>query len=243
MKCPYCGELHPDQAIFCPKTGKSLQSRKDPCQKCGANLPPDVDFCPACGSAISLTVPHEKSKTVIQFLRQPRLQLVIVVCLIFLAGLSIIISNARPLRIPPRQSTKSENNLDVTSSELPQNTNSPSRVPNYYSVSTEIPTFQPTITPATGTWMPCQDSYPSRLHIGDRAYIAYQPPLANRVRSQPSLDANIIGGIQPGETMQILNGPSCANHWVWWNVRADKDGLKGWTAEGDSENYWLMPSP
>jgi hypothetical protein len=43
--------------------------------------------------------------------------------------------------------------------------------------------------------------------------------------------------------MEILDGPACKNQWVWWYVRAEKNGLVGWTAEGDAENYWLVPAP
>jgi hypothetical protein len=71
--------------------------------------------------------------------------------------------------------------------------------------------------------------------------VSSNPPLANRVRSDASLDATVLGFIQPGEDALILDGPRCANAWVWWKVRANASGLEGWTAEGDEENYWLVP--
>jgi len=102
-------------------------------------------------------------------------------------------------------------------------------------------TFTPTLT--AGPWMACSDAYISRLHVNDRVYVSYQPALANRVRSQPNVNSKIVGSIKPGEQVKILDGPSCSNQWVWWYVRSDVNGLKGWTSEGDSKNYWLVPLP
>jgi Tol biopolymer transport system component len=41
--------------------------------------------------------------------------------------------------------------------------------------------------------------------------------------------------------MDILAGPTCQNGWVWWEIRSLTTGLTGWTAEGDGQNYWLLP--
>ncbi|MHB0965114.1 MAG: SH3 domain-containing protein [Bellilinea sp.] len=103
-------------------------------------------------------------------------------------------------------------------------------------------TPQPGVTPLYEPWAACPDaSYLSRLRIGDTAEVSSNPPLANRVRSQPSTDAEVVGSIQPGEDALVLDGPACANGWVWWKVRSNETGLEGWTAEGDSSNYWLAP--
>jgi hypothetical protein len=64
--------------------------------------------------------------------------------------------------------------------------------------------------------------------------------VANRVREKHNTDAKILGFIQPGEKIEILEGPFCGE-WIWWRVRSMKTGLTGWTAEGDNANYWLAP--
>ncbi len=243
MKCPHCGDMHPDQALFCPKTGKTLQVRHDACQQCGANLPAEVDFCPACGSAVSFRTHKAIPARIVEALKRPQMQLVAVICLVFMVGLSIIVSDGMRSRTYSHQSVNSENTPAPTSFEIPQGVEQPSQVSNYFSTATDTPAPLPSVTPATRIWLPCSDSYPSRLHVGDRAYVSYQPPLANRVRSNPNLGADIIGLIQPGESMKIINGPACANQWVWWYVQAHNEDLNGWTAEGDGENYWLVPSP
>jgi serine/threonine protein kinase len=89
----------------------------------------------------------------------------------------------------------------------------------------------------------CTGAPDTRLQIGDHAHVAVEPPLANRVRKKPSKKGTIIGNIQPGDRMEILDGPECNNQWVWWYVRAERTGLSGWTAEGKAGEYWLVPEP
>jgi len=101
-----------------------------------------------------------------------------------------------------------------------------------------------TYTPAAKpTWMPCPGVYFSRLYVGDIAYVSFDPPLPNRVRSQPSTSGVYLGMLQPGERAEIIGGPVCSNQWIWWEVRSLAGSLNGWTAEGDNKAYWLVPAP
>ena len=58
MKCPYCGQEHPDNAKFCMETGQKLESQKIACQnrECpdfgAAILPLEAKFCPRCGHPV-----------------------------------------------------------------------------------------------------------------------------------------------------------------------------------------------
>ena len=58
MKCPYCGQEHPDNAKFCMETGQKLEPQKRACQnrECpdfgAAILPLEAKFCPRCGHPI-----------------------------------------------------------------------------------------------------------------------------------------------------------------------------------------------
>jgi predicted Ser/Thr protein kinase len=103
---------------------------------------------------------------------------------------------------------------------------------------TPTPTMTPTPTPAP--YIACPGLYQSRLHVGDFAFVSDNPPVANRVREKHSTDAKILGFIQPGEKIEILEGPFCGD-WIWWRVRSMKTGLYGWTSEGDNAGYWLVP--
>ncbi len=111
-------------------------------------------------------------------------------------------------------------------------------------VPLQSPTTRPTGTALAGnSRSACPGARPSRLHIGDRAYVSYDPPDPNRVRAQPGTDASVLGRIYPGEEVLILDGPECANGWVWWKVQSLETGLTGWTSEGDLQAYWLVPFP
>ncbi len=92
------------------------------------------------------------------------------------------------------------------------------------------------------TWRACPNAPLSRLHVGDFATVTYDPPHPNRVRDKPnSASGKVVGMIDPGEEIEILDGPVCNNRYVWWKARSLESGLTGWTAEGDQESYWLNP--
>jgi hypothetical protein len=135
----------------------------------------------------------------------------------------------------------------ATLTPAPSNTSGPTPSLTISASATNTPIPSPTPTPsATQTpeyefWTPCGGSYPSRLRVGDKAYISYDPPLPNRVRSEANTSSEILGYLQVGEEMVILDGPVCAENWIWWYVRSLDTGLTGWTAEGDFQDYWLVP--
>ena len=65
MKCPYCGQEHPDNFQFCPVTGKKIEIIKEStseliactnplCDDYGKKvLPADSRFCPTCGTGLN----------------------------------------------------------------------------------------------------------------------------------------------------------------------------------------------
>ena len=64
---------------------------------------------------------------------------------------------------------------------------------------------------------------------------------SNRLRSGPSDSDEILTRIEPGEKVNILDGPICNNGFIWWNVQLINNGIQGWTAEGDNSDRWLIP--
>jgi len=99
------------------------------------------------------------------------------------------------------------------------------------------------ITPppgGSGAWDACPGSYQSFLRVGQKAMVSLNPPLPNNVRAAASKSAKFLFAIQPGDEVDIIDGPGCENSWVWWKVQA-KDGQSGWTAEGDGTEYWIVP--
>lgn len=92
--------------------------------------------------------------------------------------------------------------------------------------------FAPLSSPTT-----CQSA---GLVVGDIAVVNSTPPEPNRVRSRPSKEGTVQGRLQPGEMMEILDGPVCADGWVWWYVQGLDQELRGYTAEGDGDARWLL---
>ncbi len=91
-------------------------------------------------------------------------------------------------------------------------------------------------------WEPCFGAPESHLRAGVRAVV--KDGLSRvRVRAEPSTQAAIAGHIVPGEQIDILSGPACADGAVWWRIRSLQSGLAGWSMEGDAEEAWLLPLP
>jgi hypothetical protein len=116
--------------------------------------------------------------------------------------------------------------------------------------ATALPTAEPpTLTPTlrnTPTLPPpativCSDAPVTRLSKNGYAYASKTTATSNNVRSSPGLGANVLGLLQPGKGVQILEGPLCVEGYVWWKVRLLPNGITGWTAEGKGDVYWLIP--
>ena len=63
MKCPHCGQEHPDESNFCPETGKKLKlaCNNPNCSYYGEYIFPfDLDTCPYCGKSLIINnIGHE----------------------------------------------------------------------------------------------------------------------------------------------------------------------------------------
>ena len=93
--------------------------------------------------------------------------------------------------------------------------------------------------PAQTQTCPLPGQLPTRLEPNIRARVEPGPGTPNNLRDAPGLDGAVIGQIPPGGQFVVLDGPQCADGYVWWQV--DYEGTMGWTAEGNTERYWLEP--
>jgi hypothetical protein len=82
-----------------------------------------------------------------------------------------------------------------------------------------------------------QDCPQTRLSLGLQGQVT--PGGFNRVRAGGGLNHPQLGEIPGGGLFTILNGPRCADGYLWWQV--NYQGLIGWTAEGNAEIYFLAP--
>jgi formylglycine-generating enzyme required for sulfatase activity len=84
MKCPHCGQEHPNQVTYCPVTGNQIIAFE--CPRCGEVVMASTAFCPFCG--LDLGEPDAPA---------PRRRLVYI-----LAGLGVIIAGILAVIILPR---------------------------------------------------------------------------------------------------------------------------------------------
>jgi uncharacterized protein YgiM (DUF1202 family) len=70
------------------------------------------------------------------------------------------------------------------------------------------------------------------LAPGSSAWVTREGGLPLRLRAGPGLDQSVLGQLQPGTRMTLLDGPQSADNYAWWHIRAD-DGREGWVAGND----------
>ncbi len=114
----------------------------------------------------------------------------------------------------------------------------PSISPTFNVIHSLTPT-QTVIYVPSPTVNPCGIGW-SRIEIGPYTSVATDNLLANNAREAPGLFAKIIGGLPPGSLIKILDGPVCADGYIWWKVESPLISAKTvWTAEGDGKAYYL----
>jgi len=59
------------------------------------------------------------------------------------------------------------------------------------------------------------------------------------VRDKPSLAGAVLGELDQGAQVVILDGPTRVDGLVWWRVDSGK-GLVGWSAEGVGDAKYLV---
>lgn len=98
------------------------------------------------------------------------------------------------------------------------------------------PTLPTTSAPITGDY--CTGAPSSRLAIGMRARVTYTDGTPLRLRSAPG--EAIIAEMAEGTEFNIIGGPLCVDSFTWWQLELD-DGTVGWSAEGDTSDYYIEP--
>ncbi len=107
-------------------------------------------------------------------------------------------------------------------------------VPANFTINGFDPFAQPLYYPIKG----CQVA--SRLHAGERAFVASGASKLGLHASAEIGYAPIFRKLEPGEILDIIGGPYCQRLSLVWQVVAS-DGQKGFVAEGDGNETWLLP--
>lgn len=81
----------------------------------------------------------------------------------------------------------------------------------------------------------------SRLHVGERAFVANNRKGTLGLHMSGNIgDAPIFRKLNPGEILDLVEGPYCQTGSLVWGV-IDAEDQKGFVAEGNGETYWLLP--
>ena len=77
------------------------------------------------------------------------------------------------------------------------------------------------------------------LQIGDQVYVCTQSDRLT-LRETPQRDGDDLLKMAPGTALAIVDGPVCADQWLWWQVQTDAGDI-GWVAEGgDTIDLYLI---
>lgn len=101
-----------------------------------------------------------------------------------------------------------------------------------YFVDPVVPADEPTPT-ATAPAPITECALPTQLAVGRAGRTTSNTP--SRLRDNPG--GAQIGQIDPLDTFQILEGPTCVDGINWWRVEVN--GVVGWTAEGMDGTYFI----
>lgn len=238
MKCPYCGDQHPDQAVFCPKTGKTI-NQHEVCRNCGASLPPDVSFCPVCGASITAS-PYKNR--LLQALKETRVQVALILCILFVAGVFSILLNNFRATIPTQELSHDKT---ITFTITPEKYTTATTKPIVANpTNTPRPTNTSVITESKLQPIPadysCPDKNKIKLQVGAFAEIGKRDV---NIREEPIVpdvsDANVILVLRWKDQIQIIGGPTCSHDGTWWKIKTES-GTVGWAREISKGNLLLI---
>ncbi len=92
--------------------------------------------------------------------------------------------------------------------------------------------------PAAAQDATCPGAPAPRLVIGRWANVT--PGASNNLRDQPGKSGNILTQVSGGDSVLVLDGPTCADGFAWWKVSYN-DQI-GWMAEGSGSSYFTAPT-
>ncbi|HVO41945.1 MAG TPA: Ig-like domain-containing protein, partial [Aggregatilineales bacterium] len=85
----------------------------------------------------------------------------------------------------------------------------------------------------------CPGAPVTRLKVGANGVVLSDDPRPIRVRSTAGLKGTQVAMLPPGTTFKIVDGPICADSFVWWKLTTTDKKTTGWVAEGDSQHYFI----
>ncbi|GEM_PF-2975236 len=80
----------------------------------------------------------------------------------------------------------------------------------------------------------CPSALPHRLVDADYGLIIGD---GLRMRDNPTLGATLITQLDEGQAFEVLDGPTCADAYTWWQIAVDD--VTGWVVQGSDTEYWV----
>ena len=239
--CVHCGNKHPDNAEFCPQTGKRIN-----------------DF-PIKPTDIKIGI-NSKSAT-IKNIESPQRKAVIYSFLLagfFLIGFgswilfrpennqgskqSIVDIETSPTitdkPISPSTTSSSQDSEKIARVEItdgPTNTMTPI-------IASQTPSLAPLKKkPLSPNEQSCPGAKPQRVKLGGKATVCTKVDYLV-MHTTASEDAPEVRNLKPGLIVTVKDGPVCAFNSSWWFVSTE-NGNSGWVEEGSDEvdPYYLCP--
>jgi len=98
----------------------------------------------------------------------------------------------------------------------------------------------------------CVEAAPSNVAVGQQVRVVRREvpkddstpttPASMNIRNQPGLQNTVVvGQAANGTIFNVLDGPVCADRYVWWKVQRNDGQQAGWMAEGDMKQPYIMP--
>jgi WD40 repeat protein len=87
----------------------------------------------------------------------------------------------------------------------------------------------------------CADAMPPRLYPKARGKVTEDNATPLNVRPKPGTAFPRIAQVSPGQTFEVLEGPTCAEGLNWFHIIYGVGAVQGWIAEGQDGQYFVQP--
>ncbi|MBN1266877.1 MAG: hypothetical protein JXA25_15380 [Anaerolineales bacterium] len=129
--------------------------------------------------------------------------------------------------------------------QQPSSTPSAIRLPPQWTATPWPDPNSEVLQESVGEWAACPDdpSIPlSLLKAGQSAVVTSDIVRTIQLRDIAGWSGSqVVASLQPGEQVEILEGPVCLDQFIWWRVHSVVYAVDGWTIEGNQYESWLLP--
>ena len=212
---PSADSIHNEDTVVSPRLRQLAQTPSQP-------LRPPLDDLPKPASAGSLAASLS-----------PRLIMLIGAIAVLILLMLILIG----VLLTSKNSVVAELFATKTPTATPTHAATPTSPFPPTSTSTRVPPTS-TATPAPPTNTP----RPAPVALAKDVLAKVTPPegLKLKVRDNASTAGKVLGELDTGAQVAIVDGPTAANGITWWKVD-NSQGLVGWSAEGVGGVNYLVP--